>query len=155
MLVQDEKVLRERSIEIDPKDRQFITFLQNKLEKEVMRHPTALGLAAPQIGTKKRAFIMLEFDDYGRKRWILYVNPRIVEKSEEMQEVTEGCLSLPGVEVKTKRHMQITLEDDFNEYHTCVLYEMEAAVAQHEIDHLDWLLITALGELVKPTEVQS
>ena len=71
------------------------------------------------------------------------VNPEIVERSEETDVDNEGCLSLQGVSVPVERTVAVTLagkDEDGNDVH----YELEghgARVVQHELDHLDGVLI--------------
>ena len=160
MIITDQQKLRERSVEIDKSDRQVMTFLQQKLEKEADRVGEALGLSAPQIGNRKRAFIVANpnRDDpsvYGcgvlvrQPRWLFFVNPRILEYDDGEQSNVEGCLSIPGVKVLVKRAKQILIADDFNVYEKYVVAGLDAMVWQHELDHLDGILIIDRGTVVQ------
>lgn len=64
-----------------------------------------VGLAAPQIGVHKQVCCLLVNDVP-----VVLMNPVITEKSEETIEFTEGCLSFPGEQVKTTRHVWVTVE---------------------------------------------
>ena len=107
-----------------------------------------IGLAANQIGINKRVCVI------NVKEPIVLINPKIVEKSEEMFAFIEGCLSFDNTTVKTARHKHVTIEADnhtgklhfgvWNEHneegynkHEKLDYALETACVQHEIDHLD------------------
>lgn len=98
-----------------------------------------IGLAAPQVGINKRIFVL----DTGEKGEILaVVNPRIL-KSSGKDVMEEGCLSIPGVEIKVKRPAVVEVE--FSDAHNVVRqYELSGLIAkafQHELDHLNGKLI--------------
>jgi peptide deformylase len=70
-------------------------------------------------------------------------NPEIIEFGSETSTAAEGCLSLPGLQVKVTRPTEITvtgLTEDFQPI-TMVAEGLEARVIQHEIDHLNGILI--------------
>jgi peptide deformylase len=86
-----------------------------------------LGLAAPQVGIDARLFVTI----WGE----VFVNPKIAHREDEMQR-QEGCLSLPDVIRLKKRCYKIILADNR-------AYEGQSAIViQHEIDHLNGILIT-------------
>ncbi|PXY25019.1 peptide deformylase [Prauserella sp. PE36] len=96
--------------------------------------PGRAGLAAPQIGVSLRAF------SYNVKGELGYVlNPEIVELSEETQEVTEGCLSVPELWFTTVRARYAVVRgvDVRNEPVTVEGSGLMAQCLQHETDHLD------------------
>jgi peptide deformylase len=106
----------------------------------LMHDAKGVGLAATQVGVLRRLFV---FEPDPERPAAAVVNPVIVERSDETDSDAEGCLSLQGVHVPVERAVAIVLEgkdpngDD-------VRYELEglgARVAQHEIDHLDGVLI--------------
>ena len=137
---------------------------KNKSEEEVISAAlfTALekekgfGLSANQIGVDKRMFVI------NIKEPMLLVNPKIVKRSEEAVQYIESCLSLPKTMRKPKntvRSVSVTVETDNlgtvefgpdekdkigTEGHNYFGDEglLECVVAQHEIDHLDGILIT-------------
>lgn len=105
-----------------------------------------LGLAAPQLGIKKRVFIAWGSVGEGHAyAYNAYVNAEYMcAISDDRLLYTEGCLSLPGVHARTNRHSEIrisTLEDD-EERHEYVLDGVDAVVFQHEYDHLFGILMT-------------
>jgi peptide deformylase len=99
-----------------------------------------LGLAATQLGVLRRVFA-LRPDPEGESQ--ILVNPRLVEGSDEKVSDEEGCLSLQGVVIPVERHERVTVEAQDAEGKD-VRLELEglpARVAQHELDHLDGILI--------------
>jgi peptide deformylase len=98
------------------------------------------GLAATQVGVLQRVFVFqAEEDDEPR----VVVNPRIDVRSDEVEVADEGCLSLQGVLVPVERNLSVTLEgqDLAGEPLRLELAEMPARIVQHELDHLDGVLI--------------
>lgn len=96
-----------------------------------------LGLAAPQIGVSKRLFVH-DYDDVPR----VVINPVIVESDGEW-EFAEGCLSVPGLYfdiVRPKRVLLRGLDLDGNDV-AIEADELEARLYQHELDHLDGVLL--------------
>jgi peptide deformylase len=109
------------------------TFLIDRMFN-LMLEKKGLGLAAPQVGIDARLFVT---------RWSeVFINPRI--KTKEIPCTTyEGCLSLPGIERGVSRFNKITLADGR------VYTEGRAIVIQHELDHLNGVLITSYDDEVK------
>ena len=109
---------------------------------EVMARAHGVGLAAPQIGVSRRVLVYDVHDDGGAR---VLINPELVERSEETVADTEGCLSLLGgeIQVTVERHAKIRVKAQDASGET-VEYEaegLESRVIQHEIDHLDGVLI--------------
>ena len=106
----------------------------------LMQDARGVGLAANQVGVLRRVFV-LQPEDEPEPRAL--VNPSIVERSEESGEDDEGCLSMQGVVVSVERPVRVRLEAS-DEQGNPVALELEglpARVAQHELDHLDGVLI--------------
>lgn len=99
----------------------------------------AVGIAAPQVGRNLRLFVT---NCYGTSE--AYINPVLTFRSEEMELGEEGCLSLPGIFRQVPRHVTIEIEytDKFKRFCRKKISGFEARVIQHEIDHLDGILIT-------------
>jgi peptide deformylase len=98
-----------------------------------------LGLAAPQVGVQKRFFVYDLQDGDGPKTLI---NPRIVESRGEWT-YDEGCLSVPGLSwqiVRPKEIHLVGLDLDGNEV-SIEADEILARLFQHELDHLDGVLL--------------
>ena len=122
-----------------------VTEFDEKLEElaarmvTIMRDAPSIGLAAPQIGVAKRLLVYR----VGESGPQALVNPEIVERSQETETRDEGCLSVPDVVVPIERALKVRVRA-FNvggEPLDISAEEMEARVIQHEIDHLDGVLI--------------
>ena len=106
----------------------------------LMLDARGVGLAANQVGILRRVFV-IQADEDEEPRAL--VNPVIVERSTEVDEDDEGCLSMQGVVVPVERPVRVRIEArdaDGNEV-TVELEGLPARVAQHELDHLDGVLI--------------
>jgi len=96
-----------------------------------------IGLAAIQVGYQKRMFVMdCTRSQTGEK---VFINPEIVERSEETIRDSEGCLSAPGKQGDVSRHIRIILkyQDENGKEERKTFYNLEARCIQHEMDHLD------------------
>ena len=105
----------------------------------VMAAAGGAGLAAPQIGVLQRVLVFRQADGSARA----LVNPRVVSASDQCDVGPEGCLSLPGVELQVERARAIRVEETHPDGApvSLVLEGMQARVVQHELDHLDGVLI--------------
>ena len=103
-----------------------------------MHEAQGVGLAATQVGVLRRLFV---FVDQGEDR--VLVNPTIVERAQETTVEDEGCLSLRDVLVPVERPVAVTIEgvDGSGSAVRLELEEPTARVVQHELDHLDGVLI--------------
>lgn len=103
---------------------------------ETMISMKGLGLAAPQIGVPIKAFVMTAEEVIG------VFNPRIVDYSQEMIVLEEGCLSFPNLFVKVKRPKKIRARYALptGEIVTKVYDGMAARIFQHEYDHLEGMV---------------
>jgi peptide deformylase len=106
----------------------------------LMHDARGVGLAANQVGILRRVFV-IQADEESEPRAL--VNPAIVERSDELDEDDEGCLSMQGVVVPVERPVRVRLEarDEQGDPVTLELEGLPARVAQHELDHLDGVLI--------------
>jgi len=115
---------------------------------DTMRSENGAGIAAPQIGILKRAFTM-EVDTnprYPEKEsfpLVVAINPEIEFLSNEMVDSWEGCLSIPNIRGRLKRHKHIKLKaiNRTGEHFETELTGFAAIVAQHELDHLNGTLL--------------
>ena len=96
------------------------------------------GLALPQINISKRWFLMVYKDIE-----MVILNPKIVRKSWVKKRMTEWCLSIPWLKKDKVRSDVIAIEyiDQNLVRQTHSFKGMLARIVQHEIDHLDWILI--------------
>ncbi len=95
---------------------------------------TGVGLAAPQAGHTKR-IIIISFAGFFKTM----INPRIIEHSSGTIVRNEGCLSYPGIYKDIERHVWIHLQydDEDGRPQPGMVYDFDARIIQHEIDHLN------------------
>lgn len=114
----------------------------------------AIGLAANQVGLKIRLCVVDPAWMQGKRMPIVMFDPEIVECEETLYESPEGCLSLPEMGFQVPRFRNITVKflgingKEFTITDDCSLL---SSVIQHEIDHLNGVLMT--DRLVDPVEV--
>ena len=106
----------------------------------LMIEAQGVGLAATQVGILRRVVVIQPYSD---EEPIALVNPRLVERSEDVATDDEGCLSMQRVLVPVERHTAVTVEAQGfgGEPIRLELEDLPARVAQHELDHLDGVLI--------------
>ena len=105
---------------------------------ETMDASGGVGLAAVQVGRMVRVCVMRTEDDF-----VELVNPVIIE-SENLRKGDEGCLSIPNVTVRIKRFQRIVVQA-WDRHGVAFIREftgINAVCVQHEIDHMDGILIT-------------
>ena len=131
----------------------FDTALKNLVSDmfETMDAYRGVGLAAPQVGVCQRVLVV----GY-KKHHFEIVNPEIVSASGEAVD-EEGCLSLPGVTLNVTRHMRIHVKGFSAVGRPIVLREKGflARILQHEIDHLNGVLIIDKGTPVLPIQEEA
>jgi peptide deformylase len=106
----------------------------------LMADANGVGLAANQVGVVRRVFV---FQPDAEAEPTAVINPVITERGEETATDQEGCLSMQGVQVPVERASAVRLEGSDPEGTTLALElsDLGARVAQHELDHLDGVLI--------------
>jgi peptide deformylase len=106
----------------------------------LMNDALGVGLAAPQLGLSQRLLVYRVGPD---APLIALVNPSVEWASEDLETLDEGCLSIPGVTVDVDRpvHVRVRAQDEEGEERLVEASGLEARVIQHEIDHLDGVLI--------------
>lgn len=131
-------VLRLRAHEVTAFDDDLARLAERMTE--LMHDASGLGLAATQVGILRRLFV---FQTEGDEEPLAVVNPVIVEAGGEQEPTDEGCLSLQGVLVPVERPGTVTLEgqDVTGAPLRLELTGLGARVVQHELDHLDGVLI--------------
>lgn len=145
---EDLKLLRTPSdkIQITGNEAEILYFV-NRLFKTV-RDPNSLGvgIAAPQVGISKQIIWVQRFDKQEENfPFEYYLNPEIVEYSQETKIGGEGCLSIPDQKVEIPRSIWIVIEyDTIDGEHVQEKIEepFTARIFQHEIDHLKGILCT-------------
>ena len=109
---------------------------------DTFRANPAVGLAAPQIGLSRRIMVI------GETAPMVILNPGVIKHSDRKETMPEGCLSLPGVMVEVPRYLWITLGgmDEYRNLITLSLSGLMARVAQHELDHINGILIDSYSK---------
>jgi peptide deformylase len=127
-------VLRQRADEVGDFDKELRRLVED-LTDTMLGAPGA-GLAAPQIGVGLRVFTWNIEGEVGH-----LVNP-VLELSEDIQDGTEGCLSIPGLSIDCRRALSVVAKgfDQHGEPVTIEGSELLARAIQHETDHLDGVL---------------
>lgn len=111
----------------------------------LMKMCSGLGLAAPQVGIAKRLFVC-EIEN----RHLTLINPAIMD-AKGRAEMIEGCLSLPEMQINVARTERIWVQgqDVKGRKKQLELRDLWARVVQHEVDHLNGVLICDYGESSK------
>ncbi len=137
IVTEEDPVLRRISRKVEKFDKRLWDLLDDM--KDTLYNAEGAGLAAVQVGVLRRVVVIDCGDGY-----IELVNPEITDRSEEIQEEAEGCLSIPGQYGITRRPKWVTVKAQ-NREGKWVLYKGEDLKARcfcHELDHLDGILYT-------------
>jgi peptide deformylase len=134
-----EPVLREAAREVSD----FSGDLEALVERmfRLMEDANGVGLAGNQVGLLRRVLVYRPDRDDAEPRAL--VNPEIVERSDELATDEEGCLSLGPLRVPVERNVRVSVaaRDEHGEPVRVEAENLEARILQHEIDHLDGVLI--------------
>jgi len=128
-------VLRRKSREVKEMNEDIQKLIDNMAK--LMYQNKGLGLAAPQVGILKRVIVADVGDGL-----VSLVNPKILWRQGK-DTMSEGCLSIPGISLEIKRSKEVIVEGLTREGEKVQLgaVGLLARVLQHEIDHLDGILI--------------
>ncbi len=131
-------VLRAVAVPVERFDESLVREAQRM--GELMHDALGVGLAATQVGVLHR---LLVYRAYTEDPLTVLVNPEIEWRSEETELAEEGCLSLPGVHVEVERAaaLRVRAKDEHGKERELEAEGLEARIIQHEIDHLDGVLI--------------
>jgi peptide deformylase len=131
-------VLRSRALPIE----RFDPALAEEVRRmgQLMHDAHGIGLAATQLGVMHRVLVYRVEPDAAIAA---LVNPALEWASDDTETMEEGCLSLPAVAVEVDRpvHVRVRAQDERGEPIVVEASGLEARVIQHEIDHLDGVLI--------------
>src|SRR5438552_1301961 len=133
-------VLKQRASEIADIDGRLARLAGDMIA--TMYEAPGLGLAAPQVGVQKRLFVYDVREDEDEQRPRVLINPVITDARGEW-EFEEGCLSVPGMAWPIVRPKEVHLTGydlDGNEV-SIEADELVARLFQHELDHLDGILL--------------
>ena len=129
-------VLKTRAAPVETFDESLARLAQEMLT--TMREREGVGLAANQVGRLKRILVVaVEDQEY------VIVNPTIEETARSTEKDLEGCLSIPGIQVEVERPTAVTVsgQDASGAPLNLEASGLLARVLQHEVDHLDGVLI--------------
>ena len=131
-------VLKSRATPVD----RFDEKLQQQVQRMagIMRDAIGVGLAAPQLGISQRLLVYRIGSD---APLITLVNPELEWHSEDVETFEEGCLSIPSVAVDVERpvYVRVRARDEHGDERLVEASGLEARVIQHEMDHLDGVLM--------------
>lgn len=129
-------VLKTRAAPVEDFDEPLERLAEDMLA--TMREQEGVGLAANQVGRLKRILVAAIEDEQ-----FVLVNPVIEEMAETTEAGSEGCLSIPGIQVEVERPTAVTVsgQDVSGEPIRIEAEGLLARVLQHEVDHLDGVLI--------------
>ena len=131
----DEPVLRQKAKRVPGIDSSIQRLIDDMVE--TMQQASGVGLAAPQVGVPLRVIVLQMPGDEP----IAIINPKVVKRTGE-QEVTEGCLSVPGYFGEIKRSASITVKGQDRQGKAIRIKAtgLMAEALEHEIDHINGTL---------------
>lgn len=137
-IITNEKQLHKLSIECNYEDAKSIVMQL----KSVLKRGGAIGLCAPQIGILKRVICFADGE--------VMINPIIIKRDSKETEYPEGCLSIPktikhNIKITRPKKIKVKFVDINNEINILKYDGLKARAIQHEVDHLDGVLITDKG----------
>jgi peptide deformylase len=140
-------ILRQKAEPVGAIDYGIRLLANGLLSTLYMSSANGVGLAAPQVGHSLRIIALNpSADPTNKEQEVLAINPQLVKRSKKLELKREGCLSLPYVEVPVRRAVWVDVEylalvGDSVQLMKRRARGFEARIWQHEIDHLDGVLI--------------
>ena len=137
-----DKILRKKVSPVKEVELKTIELIKNMFD--TMHNANGVGLAANQVGADKSIFIVdiSKVEGHEDSKPMIFINPEIMERSEKLRIIEEGCLSIPDIRVEVERPESITItyKDTDLEVHTLKAENLLARVIQHEFDHVQGIL---------------
>jgi len=136
ILILGDESLRQKASPVKKIGPEYIQIAKELVE--TLHAGEGIGLAGPQVGLKERIFAVHVAGDVPR----IFINPSIIETSQETAKFEEGCLSIPGVYTNVIRSKAVTIQA-WNEKGRPFTLEAEGILARvilHEYDHLEGIL---------------
>ncbi len=138
-------ILRKKAIKVDKITDEIITLVNDMIE--TMDAHRGIGLAASQVGSLHRLFVIRpeivdQHGDFALGAPEVFINPKLSNPSKEMQSITEGCLSFPGLHIDIERPKEIHIEamNLKGEIIKEKAVGIKAIEVMHENDHLNGVL---------------
>ncbi len=123
--------------------------LVGAMRKHLLESDAGVALAAPQVGVSKRIVVAAvrptSYRPDAKPIDLVMINPRIVQRSDDVDSPWEACLSMPRAKLRfaqTPRStwVKVSYHDETGKRHTRTFRDLMAQIAQHEIDHLNGVL---------------
>ena len=147
-------ILKQRAKEISSSSKDLEILLKNMWE--TMYAANGVGLAAPQVGKSLRLYIVdgspfsveasLTEDEKNELKGFkkVFINPKILQKSDDLENFNEGCLSIPDVrgDVTRPTTIKIKYQNQYFKEITEHISGLPSRIVQHEYDHLEGILFT-------------
>lgn len=135
-----ETVLKQKAREVQDINEKVAELVEQM--RQTMYGANGIGLAAPQVGQSIQLALVDITLGEGKDEFMVLINPEIIE-SEGSETADEGCLSIPGITTQVSRSTHIKIKAfDLNGKEIRREFEgYKARVIQHEIDHLEGILI--------------
>ncbi|MDR2942353.1 MAG: peptide deformylase [Treponema sp.] len=130
------ELLRQKAEKIDKIDDEILSASKQMLE--ILKTDKGVGVAGPQVGLMKRIFVIHIEGDEDR----VFINPSILETSQETIKYEEGCLSVPGIYTDVVRSESVKIQawNEKGKPFTLETGGLLARVIQHEYDHLEGVI---------------
>ena len=121
-----------------PMVKDWVCDLDNVMKEIRVKYHFGRAIAAPQLGIMKR-LIYMNIDQP-----VIFINPQLVDQSDEMMELWDDCMCFPQLLVKVKRHSSVTVRylDDTWQQKEWHMQNSLSELLQHEYDHLNGVLCT-------------
>ncbi len=116
----------------------WVADLHNVMQEVRTKYGFGRAIAAPQLGIMKR-LIYMNID-----KPVVFINPELVNLSDELFELWDDCMSFPHLMIKVKRHQSLTIKylDEHWQLQEWVMKDSLSELLQHEYDHLNGVLCT-------------
>ncbi len=140
LFLHPDAVLRRRAEPVDTIDSGIVSLVADMIQ--IMKEERGLGLAAPQVGASKRIFVTEGESEEGGDE-LIFINPKFILVDGLLESSEEGCLSLPDIRgtVRRQPHVIVEAQDLQGQSFTLEGSDLMARCWQHEMDHLDGILI--------------
>ncbi|HDY72877.1 MAG TPA: peptide deformylase [bacterium] len=134
----DNPILRKKFQPIKKIDENILKLARDMIE--TINKNNGIGLSACQVGKNIQMFVIIK--ELSKKQ--IFINPEIIKTSKKSNIIEEGCLSLPGVYLPIKRAVSLKIKafDENNKQFKLKTTDLLAQAIQHEMDHLNGILIT-------------
>jgi peptide deformylase len=136
ILIFGNELLQRKAELVKPIGAEYVKIAEDMIE--IMHRGKGVGLAGPQIGLMKRIFVVHVEGDMPR----VFINPSIIETSQDRVKYEEGCLSVPGIweDVIRPESIRVQAWNEKGRPFTLETAGILARVIQHEYDHLEGIL---------------